>query len=297
MMTRFDLPTTITPSRVVTAARCHRRHVLQDLIQWGKYYSPALEFGTVVHSGCGEWWRTGDLNKALIAVRKAWGECFENPNKVISTASVSLKLAEAMLKGYSQNAYLAGTNSDESEWQVVSIEDRLPVNLGDHLLTMQQDRVLYHPVREVIRIVDTKTASRLDKKWRNGWEMDLQMKMYKWAMQKLYELPVEVVIEGVLKETTGEVEYVFLPDWTNEQLEEASWMAERIANEDAGMILEAQQRGVDITEFLLMFSRHNPHDCFSYGQECQFRELCLASPSERIGVLQASYQPIEGEEY
>lgn len=294
---RFDLPVTVTPSRVEGAARCFRKYLVQEVIGYRKSYSPPLEFGSVIHAGVGQWWQTRDQSLAFKALRDEWEQRFENPLKYVDQKYVSLRLAERMLEGYFALATLAGPGAEEDDWQVVSVEERFPVKLGQHTITLQLDRTLYNRKLEKIRIVDTKTAAKLDKRWAKSWDLSLQMMLYKSNVKKMFDLPVEVVVEGVLKEPNTEIQYVMLPDWTEEQLLEADWMAERIANEQAGMILEAQERGLDPVEYLLMFSRYNPGNCQSYGSECQYFSLCTASPEMRKALLEAEFKPIETEEY
>lgn len=296
-MSKLTLPVVITPSRVELGARCHRRHSLADVAQYGKYFSPAACFGTVIHAGTGEWWKTGDIRKVYSRLNAEWDAQF-NGGKNVSQEKVSLKLAQAMLDGYVTMATLAGPFTNQGDWQVVTLEDRLEVPLGEHVLRFQQDRALYNKEQDWLVIVDTKSAGRLDKRWRSGWEMSLQMKLYKAASLKAYEVSkVDVVVEGVLKEPSTEIEYVICPEWGSRMLNEAWQTAIGIADRDRALLEFALENDLDPLGVLVRNPDHNPQDCFSYGMECQYKELCVAEPNERLPILMAEYFPVETEEY
>src|SRR5258708_30891932 len=56
LMSKLQLPIVVTPTRVELANRCHRRHFLSDILGKARYFSPSLEFGTVMHSAFAAHW-------------------------------------------------------------------------------------------------------------------------------------------------------------------------------------------------------------------------------------------------
>ena len=282
---KLSLPVIATPSRVELGLRCYRRHVIADLLQRSGYYSPSLEFGSVIHAGAAAWWTHASLDgnvaraKAILAMEQEWTKRFEM-NPKVSQKDVSVDLARAMLISYTQLADMRGPFAmEEGDWQFVSIEDRLEVPLSlvdaEAKLSFQTDRVVFNNTNDHLVIIDTKTASRLDKRWIRQWMTSLQMKLYKAGAVKAYDLPPEnisVVVEGVLKDVPSNLAYVQCPDWSTELLNEAVRQAQSIAQRDHALIVGGKD-----------------FDCFSYGVECPFYKLCLSEPEERVALLNADF--------
>lgn len=308
-MTKIELPVVVTPSRCELALRCYRRHVLSDILQRAKYYSPSLEFGSVMHAGVAAYWRCADktsgeaLNAALTVIAQEWQKRFEQ--RVIRAGDLTLAMAEAMMVNYAKTAELAGPFALETpDWQIVSIEDRLEVPLvlpgTTGKLSFQTDRVLYNKERDHLVVVDTKTAGRFDKRWERQWETSLQMKLYKAGAVRAYDLPpenIDVVIEGLLKHVPSEVRYVPCPEWSVEMLNEAVSMAQHVAWRDYELISDedmSRDAALVIEDALVAPCSYD--ECFSYGVECAFRQLCVAEPSDRAAILAAEYFTIPTED-
>lgn len=305
-MAKLELPVTVTPSRVELGLRCYRRHVLADVLGYAGYYSPSLEFGSVIHAGVATWWRNADIDgrearqHAAIATRQEWAKRFE-ANPQVSQKDVSLDLALSMVETYTKSAEMNGPFSLEpGDWQFVTIEDRLEVPLGKYRLSFQQDRVVYNKTNGHLVIVDTKTAGRMDARWRRQWETSLQMKLYKAAAIRAYDFEfdqVDVLVEGILKDVPSKIEYVPCPEWSPAILAEAMAQAEHIAALDDRLIA-FEENPVDkylIEEAAVTKTTVNYNDCFQYGVECPFRRLCIAEPEERVGLLRSEYFEIESE--
>lgn len=304
-MTKLSLPVIVTPSRIELAQRCYRRHVLSDLLQRAGYYSPSLEFGSVIHAGAGAWWNNANLEnglvaraKAVSAVRTEWNKRFEQ-NPQVSQKDVSLDLAIAIIESYTQLADLRGPfGLEPGDWQIVSVEDRLEVPLvipnGLARLSFQTDRVVFNKTNDHLVVIDTKTSSRMDKRWERQWETSLQMKLYKAGASRAYDIPPEnisVVIEGILKEAKPALKYIECPDWSVGLLNEAILQAQSVASRDYRLIaVEDLPRDQHlIIEDALSKTDVNYMSCFEYGVECAFRKLCVANIEERVPMLMAEY--------
>jgi len=308
-MPKIELPVVVTPSRIENANRCYRRHVLNDVLQKARYYSSSLEFGSVVHAGAAAHWRSnGDPAVIAKAVNDEWHTRFvANPR--VDQDKVSLELALHMTATYMADATIAGPFTREGEWQVVSVEDRLEVPLvlsdGEKAkLSFQTDRVVWNKETEHLVIVDTKTGARLDKRWERQWDTSLQMKLYKAGAAKAYDFPasiVDVIVEGVLKDTPSKIVYVPCPDWSEGMLDEAVRQAVFIAERDRALITSAdygQLRNVsNIAADAVTKTQINYMSCFEYGVECPYRRLCTADPDDRVALLNAEYFDMPTEEY
>jgi len=289
---RISLPVVGTPSRTELGQRCHRRHVLSDILQQRIYISPSAAFGTVIHSGVAQHWNSANQRDVLEIVRSTWREQFHRPN--VNAEGHPEELALAIIEGYAKTATLAGPFGLVGPWQLVSVEQRLEIPVGRFVLSFQTDRVLYNKELDRILVIDTKTAGRLDARWRRQWELSLQMKLYKYGTSIAYDREnVDVVIEGVLKDVPTKIEYVTTPEWDSATLAEAVNQFEQMAARDEALILKCTHNGVvdldELTERALVLTEFNYQDCYSYNVECPYRRLCVASPGERLAILRSDY--------
>lgn len=309
-MAKISLPVVVTPSRVELGLRCYRRHVLSDVLQRARYFSPSLEFGSVIHAGAAEWWRNADLDgrvarvKAVNAVRQEWSTRFD-ANPQVSQKDLSIDLAVAMIESYTKLADMRGPfGLEDGDWHLLTVEDRLEVPMvGGYRLSFQTDRVAYNETIGHLVVVDTKTAGRLDKRWERQWETSLQMKLYKAAAMKAYDYDiddVDIVVEGVLKDVPSDIKYIPCPEWSVDLLDEAVAQAIHIARLDE-LTIKGQ---TDLPRDLAIIEHAAVNDttinymsCYEYGVECPFRRLCTAEPDERVSILRAEYFEIEEELY
>ena len=305
-MPKIGLPVVVTPTRVELGLRCYRRHALADILQRARYYSPSLEFGSVVHAGAAEWWRSSSLDNARAAVNAEWTKRF-TANPEVSQESVSREMAIAMIEHYASHASMRGPfELEPGDWQFVTIEDLLEVPMaGGFKLSFQTDRVVYNKTNAHLVIIDTKTGARLDKRWERQWDTSLQMKLYKAGAAKAYDFEVDqvdVVVEGILKDVPSKIVYVPCPDWSAGLLHEAVHQAIYIAEHDEWLITGAEREAMIprdmalIEEDALITTPLNYMSCFEYGVECPFRRLCTAEPEERVAILHAEYFEIKEED-
>ena len=307
-MSHIKLPIVITPSRVDGALKCHRKHVLSDILGKAAYYSPSLEFGSVIHAGVNNYWLAKKFDKIpnwQEAVQKEWHERFELRPQ-ISQKSVSLQMAIGMMNGYVSDASLGG-ELFTTGYELVDCEQRyeLPVTIDDHTATLsfQFDRVLVEKAnKDHIVVVDTKTASRLDARWEKQWETSVQMRLYKLAAMQLFGTDhVDILIEGVLKSVPTVIKYHSPPDWSKLQLAEALYAAKSIAIRDENLIVKGMSHNVmdpnervpvlrsqsDLEEIAVKFTIPNYGECFSYNIECPFWPICRADLPDRLDILRA----------
>lgn len=301
---KVQLPVVLTATRAELGSRCHRRHVLSDGLEYGLYKSPAAAFGNIIHAGAATWWKwtsgyTDAMNAAhaysamMETVKQEW------ERQAITSDKYSLAMAERMMEAYTQQATLAGVFTGVADWKVLQIEDRVRVPLGDHIFSFQNDRALADFDSGRILLVDTKTTSRPDAKWRAQWSRSLQMKLYRKAVQIQYpDRDIDILVEGIDKNVKPKLHYVVTPHWSDGLLDEAVRQFEEIASKDAELyrrhlLADGSFDIAGLEEDALVNTSHNYEDCYSYGMACPFTKLCDAEPEDRAGILHAEYKHIE----
>lgn len=308
----LSLPVVITPTRAELGARCHRRHVLSDVLSKARYASASLEFGSLIHAGVAQHWLGRDWRKVI---QDEWTTRFEQSD--VSQKDVSLELAMAMMENYVATAQIAGPFTDQGDWQRVDVEQRFEIPLRDSILSFQCDRMVYNKAENWLVVVDSKTAGRLDARWDRQWETSLQMKLYKGGARTVFATGgrVDVVVEGILKDLPSTLRYYVCPDWSDALIAEAAFNAHMIAEMDAEVLVAGMDVAYNVSrpvqvpdktlkvnqskveEIAVTMTGVNYNDCFSYGIECPFRRLCVADVSERVALLRGEYIDKQGEEY
>lgn len=320
-MSKLQLPVIITPTRAELGARCHRRHFLADILSKARYFSPSLEFGSVVHAGAAAHWLNVkqpvvDEDSLAIIETETWRPIVQSEwsKRKIESESMTLKLAESMLEHYVQNAQLAGPFTEQGNWQLVDVEQRFELPLMDTKLSFQCDRVVYDKAQNWMVIVDSKTAARLDSKWDRQWETSLQMKLYRAGAKHVFQTGgrIDVVIEGILKHVPSAIRYYVCPEWSDSLLKEAIHNAWLIASMDKDLVeqscdavtLRDAQDNVITKQvpneekalaLAVALTPVNYFDCYSYGIECPFRRICVADVDERVAIVKGEYFNVEGE--
>lgn len=303
MFSHATLPVTLSPTRAELGSRCERRHVLSDILEYGKCKSPSAAFGTVMHAGVGEYWaQMLDGRQLPTVIQAARDEMVTQyaptMHAACSIGDHTLEMANGMLDVYAQHAEIAGPFTSAGRWTEVALETRIKMPVGDYILSVQQDRTVINNDLDWLITVDLKTASRFSPQWQKQWNHSLQMKLYRYVNLEFYSRGrTDVVIEGLLKGGKPQLRYVPLPDWSRAQLQEAVEQWKRVAEKDRVLIERASVDGVvdiDVLEYLaLTETSFNYQDCNSYGMECPFLSLCDADPEYRQGLLHAGYQIIE----
>lgn len=296
---KVETPVVTTPTRVELAQRCERRHVLTDVIQVGKWHSAAAALGNVMHVGAATWWKTADLSAALAAARRDYDNRF-TPELIPKPGKNSWDVIETLLPYYTREAKLAGPLTVLGGWETLLIEERRRLPIGGYTLSFQLDRLLHRDNQ--LLLVDLKTASRLDKEWADQWKRSIQFRLYRYAIGVLFsETNVDIIVEGIEKSTTKpKLEYVLLPEWSDDYIAEALTAFVDTAARDAHFIeiatLSDGSLDVDkLIELAVNTTRFNYGDCHSFYFECPFLQLCNADPSERKQILADNYVPIEQE--
>lgn len=252
---------------------------------------PALAFGTIIHAGVAEWWRSLDLDR----VREVLTQEFlrEGP-RLQDDQTHTMMLAQSMLEEYAEKARAAGDHwMAEEDWEPVLIEQRLelePSPLGR--LTFQLDRLMQSA--EELTLVDTKTARRLDQRWERQWRMKLQPKLYAWGVwQKFGRVPM-VYIEGLQKSCPMPVRYVELA-YSPSELQEAIEQLVRICQSDAELVARSLQEdgALDVNRLLwevLVNTDTNADACWNYGRACPVLPLCSRPPEDRVEAFKLGFE-------
>lgn len=299
---KVELPIVLSPTRAESGISCHRKHLIADMLERGKGKAASLAFGTTIHAGVGELHSLIEF-KGLSRV-EAFGPAMdrmaaEYAEQGVESEKMTWEMAERMLTAYVAQFQRVGPFDAIGEWKPLSVEDRVKLRVGDFVLSFQQDRAYQSVLSDAIRFGDLKTASRPDRKWEEGWKTSLQMKLYALGTKRTYGIDdVEGFIEGIDKNVKPKLHYVMLPHWSDEVLEEAEREFLAIARADEALLMSCilEDGSVDMAELeyaILVKSRHNRANCFSYGSACEFLDLCNAEPSERRGLLHAEYEIVE----
>jgi len=290
----INLPIIGTPSRTELAARCHRRHFIGDVLclKRKKRDECHVSVGTVVHAGAAKWWGTSDVGAAI---QRAHEEYEELRQWITMPEYTPEFVCEHLIRRYTEQASVAGLFEPEG-WEIVTIEERVVLNLGpEATISFQLDRLVQDADRQLV-LVDTKTAGRIDKRWRQQWVLNLQQKLYAYSVREVYGRPLTAhFIEGLEKSPKAPLEYVPLPLWSDGELTEAASLFRRLVQRDAALVAEATGMGgvVDLDrlyELAVVATDFNPHDCFSYGRECEMFKICTAPVEERVGLLKDEFE-------
>jgi len=320
------LPVTLSPSRAELACRCHRRHVLHEVVDRRSFNSPSAAFGTVVHKGASEWWGTGNNSKALFALQMEWDKYRTSleSGSDRTQAKHSLPMAEEMLESYIEKAKLVPIDFGmdyyaHEEWRLLSdaegefLERRVEIAIHGKILSFQLDRALTDG--DDICIADLKTTSKLDDRVEATWKRSLQQKLYVVGVRQKFPWAKNIYsyIEALEKKATPVFKLVELPQWTAGQLDEALEIWLSCAEEDEliigkGMELAVERFKVEtpspeqlrecVEEVAVTQTSFNYMDCYSYWLECPYlRKICEVSPELRVGALWADFEIHETEGY
>lgn len=244
-------------------------------------------FGTVIHAGAGAHWKGESARQAVL---ESWKGEFSSDTK-----KYSLELALGMMDAYVRKAELVPLVP--GRFIVKSIETRISIQIGRFNCTFMMDRLLADTDSDRYLFVDTKTASTLRAGWDKSYDVSLQMKLYKYAIWKLYGSIPDGVIEGVSKKVPTDMEYHLLPDWDESILEEAALQFIRVAEADEQLVAVATVNGQLNTDLLWELSAtqtaFNDNDCYAYGAPCPFLAICNAPLNERLALLKGEYTTYE----
>jgi hypothetical protein len=276
----------LSPTRVAGALKCLRKHVLSEVL--GQHpngeEAPALDFGDMMHRVAAVYWFEG------LAVATEY--LLQNFTKPFNDKHTP-ELAHKLLAVYARDAKLFPFGGDE--WVIEDLEERYSVEVPFGTLTFQIDRLLRNQNTGALALVDLKTASRCDARWAKQWPRSLQMKLYSECCVRKYGQALQwLVIEG-LDKTAAKVEYLALPEVSEEKRAEAWHSVEWIARHDAQLLdaaRDAESGAINVdklVELALTSTPTNESECFSYYRECDFLPLCDAEPSERIALLRGDY--------
>jgi hypothetical protein len=304
---KANLPVVLTPSRTEEAASCQRKHVLKDVLEWGKESNVAADFGTVMHAG------VGALHNAKEYGQVQAPEASEAAQRAIVAAWSEHKL-EGRSEKYTLDRALVSMAAYEAQyqrvgpytelplgWKVLTVEDRVRLPVGEHIMSFQIDRAYQAGDMSRIAVTDLKTVTRPDAAWKSKWYKSVQMKLYKYGAQRTYGVEqVDIAIEGLDKNVKPKLHYVMLPDWSKAMLDEAVNLFQRTADKDHKLIAAAQDEtgAIDLMkleELALSETDYNYGACFAYGSWCAFHELCTSDPDQRLGLLHADFQQIEAD--
>jgi hypothetical protein len=217
-----------------------------------------------------------------------------------------------LLEQYATEAKLAGNLP--GRWRLHTTEQRraLSFTVGEASVEVRYkiDAIIENEAGE-LAIVDTKTASQLSPRWREGHTHSVQPRAYKTLEnQRLSEAGEEariqyVLIEGVQKKgVAGLVEYVWADAlWTPEYEEEALKLLLARASRDVPLLdvfseleriiedpakryeaaLKVALTDPEIVDF-------NQQDCNAYYYQCEYYDLCYGCPSDRLGLALSDYE-------
>lgn len=275
-----ELPVLLTPTRVELGQRCWRRHALNDILCLQLWKSPSALFGNVMHTGARAWWESQSAAVTMQAVQMDYASRLPEGHK-----TMTIQLATAMMEEYMKSARPAGLM--QGDWKLVEIEKRFEISLGGFRVSAQMDRVLTKGWE--LNQIDTKTASRIDKRWFDAWPMSIQQKLYAHVIKEVYgDYPTYLQIEGLEKKPGKPPVYVQVPVVPS-LVEEAVAQFVQVAEKDQAALQKASVDGVfsleKLEDYVLQSPDFNPQDCHSYNTECPYLRICTAPPEDRRALL------------
>lgn len=300
----LTLPVLLSPTRTELSARCHRRHVLEDLLHLHEgEKSHHLTFGEIIHECVGIFWsgvvdsdgletqdRVGPLTDARSHAEARWPDMPEDSDYL------TLDLCLLLLDEYAKNAKLAGNLP--GTWRLVESEQRRRAVLTDLEgdleieLTYQVDRLVEEIETGDRAIVDTKTAAKTSPQWRDGMLASVQQRLYKSLESERLGGIDWMIIEGIQKKITpGQIEYVNADQvWTPAYIQEARDLVIGQARQDRGFLETLTRDGdarwleaLDLALTRADLVGFNLQDCYSYYRKCDFYDLCRMDPGMREG--------------
>lgn len=329
-LARLRLPVLTSPSEVELTHRCHRRHVLGDILRHASYQSPSAIFGTHAHRGAETWWQetiiqgkdhAQSVQVAVDASIDKW--------KVPDSGYHTKDLMKSVISHYCQNAQLQG--SLVGEWELVHLEQRALAVIefesqegpDKFALSYQIDRLLQNKNNPLeYASIDLKTASKLSDLWEQGMSQSIQQKLYNILTQeKVFndhggeeEVIMHSLVEGIQKKGGIKMQYVW-PSlmWTPGLLQEAMNLSIQAAHMDEQAIMlilnEAsdlfaakdpdESKVEDVQKIYNVALRvascataFNYMDCRSYYFDCPYTSVCNSDPEDRLAILLDQFEHI-----
>lgn len=268
--------------------RCLRKHGLADNLSYlpnDADEAAALEFGERLHHSSALYWQSGDPAEGATYLRSLKWPLNEKHHS---------GLAMSLWGSYAATARLMPFGTAGQKWEAIAIEKRVILDVAPGLkLSYQLDRLLREQDSDRLALVDLKTAARCDMRWADQWKRDLQMKLYSAAVAKEYGRPLDwLIVEGLAKDKAT-VNYVVVPEFSEDMRSEAWRAFEWVANHDRELLDSVTHDGVvdgeKLAFQLLTQSPFSPAECFAYGHPCDYLRLCDAEPSERVALFKEGY--------
>jgi hypothetical protein len=279
----------ISPTRVEGGIKCIRKHVLDDVVSYkpsGTGPNVPQEFGVRMHKGVGHWWADRDLEICIEYLHSCEWPLNEKH---------TLGLAINLMTMYSEKAKLMPFAAPGDDWQLVALEERVLLPIGNVVLSWQLDRLAEEKRMGLLAMTDVKTASRTDGKWEKQWPTSIQMKLYSEAIVRKYGRELDwLIIEGLQKGPALYKPYsvpIFSPAIREEAMRNFEWVVKHDAQLlDNCMLADGTVDAEKLLERALTETPHNPAECYSYYSTCDYRRLCDAEPSERLGLLKEGFE-------
>ncbi len=313
-MTPIRLPVVLSPSRTETSAACHRKHFGSDVIDRHMGKKHGAEFGTAIHFGIGSYYescnddgRDGSINTAAECATKAWIR--ERPEGDNNSHSMLAEIMGWYLPRASNGSLLAPEALPGDGWALAVCQDRrmverrIVIAVEGHELSFQIDRLLVNKQNDYA-IVDTKTAAKVDNKWRTQWPTSVQQRLYTWGMKEWMKRNgirfnnFYSCIEGIHKALPIRITSILLPQWTDSELDEAKRLWKANADKDLAVINEGIRRAVEaygegfspdqlrecVEDIAFTHTEFNFADCWRYGK-CAYWDICRAPPEARGSMI------------
>lgn len=293
---------------LTTFMTCPAKYQLNILQNWRpRRSSAALNAGQVLHKGLEEWYRTGSLSKALIAIHQAWPadhpvDDFRDLNKVISTMT-------AYANHYPDEGFsVVGAKEGQPQLEVSftlptgmcldvcnecsfdNVNDRLSGNMADPMLCNNCNAPLesidYGGIFDLLverqgmlYVVDHKTTTMFGPKYWYQYKPNNQITGYLWGAAKLSGARIGGSIINVIAWYKSQATKFDRQITTRSPAEIEVWL------ENVRMIANLIHRANLTGQYPL-----NTGACTLYGQ-CEYHRVHeLATPREQQKMLEMHYE-------
>ena len=251
--------------------------------------NPAMGWGGVVHSGLEQFFKTGSITDAMVALEDTVDiqplERMEREGSYYTTERLRMVL----------DAYALEYKDDFDQWEILGVENNTMVDISDDIKWQGIHDLVVRDLEDgLIYIIDHKTTAKKvnSSYYAESFDMSQQMTSYHWMGEQLYGDAFGGIIINALQ-STKTIPYNFArfsiirDDWQVEGfLRNIKAIAPRIEEcEELGPPLLTDELEYDVPTWRTLFPMR-----WTYSENfCEYRHLNNAMPEMRPALIEQLY--------
>ena len=284
-------------SKVGEFMTCRRKFFYRYILGWSlDFPNNHLVFGTAVHEGMEYMLLNGydKYDEAYEKFLKSYRKEFPEPLDPVFYPKTPQRARE-MFKHYSERY-----PRDLSDFDLLYTEVSGIVPIGD-------SDVMFYRLDSVMRgetgifSLDHKTGSSFTDTWAQNWTLDLQMGLYAWVLNCMFEENVRgMVVNGIFFGRKVKIPKPFNPegafqrvpinlsgDFLQDRLDTIRYYYDEINHEHEILLTDDK----DSLPTMSSFPKNNKA-CWSYGRMCAYHDFCNAwtNPLRNVGECPAEFK-------